>query len=74
MYTTADADGVLERARKLPAPRTVRAFDAAFVDALSEKAAEAGAASPCPAVGFATCAPTRPFESPPVSQEGGAVT
>ncbi|MGO8996849.1 MAG: YaeQ family protein [Polyangiaceae bacterium] len=41
VYSTSDADGVLERARALPraARITLHALDAAFVDALAERAA-----------------------------------
>jgi uncharacterized protein YaeQ len=44
VYSTADADGVLERARALPraARVTLHALDAAFVDGLAERAAEGG--------------------------------
>jgi uncharacterized protein YaeQ len=44
VYTTLDADGVLERARSLPRAErvTVHSFDAAFVDALAERAAQGG--------------------------------
>ena len=43
VYSTTDADGVLERARALPrADRiTLHALDAAFVDALAERVASA---------------------------------
>jgi uncharacterized protein YaeQ len=42
VYSTADADGVLERARTLPRAErvTVHALDAQFVDALAERAAQ----------------------------------
>ena len=43
VYSTVDADGVLERARTLPRRDriTVHALDAAFVDALAERVASA---------------------------------
>ncbi len=42
VYSTSDADGVLERARALPraARVTLHALDPAFVDGLAERAAE----------------------------------
>jgi uncharacterized protein YaeQ len=43
VYSTTDADGVLERARALPRANriTVQALDAAFVDGLAERVASA---------------------------------
>ena len=44
VYCTADAEGILERARTLPRAEkiTVHALDAAFVDAVAERVAEGG--------------------------------
>jgi uncharacterized protein YaeQ len=77
VYTTADAEGVLERARKLPraARVTVHAFDAAFVDALAEKVAAAGGRFALVRSGgflYATCDGAT-LESPLVTSEAAVI-
>ena len=73
VYSTVDADGVLERARKLPRAErvTVHALYAAFVDALAEKVAAAGGRFALVRSGgylYATCDGAT-LESPLVSRD-----
>jgi uncharacterized protein YaeQ len=76
VYSTTDAEGVLERARTLPraARITVHALDAAFVDALAERVASASGRFALVRSGghlYATC-DGETLDAPLVSREASA--